>query len=125
VAELPVADDDPAWSEIAQGRLEALRKLKLATNIATYVRVDLAQCSSCQQCDHMLASGITMVVDKEGNVSPVETPIVEYLAVTRQQSDEISEFAKEMQEAIDLMAEEEDNSDETGQEEDASGTGQP
>ena len=117
VAELPVAADDPAWSEIAQGRLETLRKLKLATDIPTYVRVDLAQCSSCEQCDHMLASGITMVVDNEGNLSPVETPIVEYLAVTRKQSDEINEFAKEMQEAMEMIAQEEDNFDDADPEE--------
>ena len=58
-----------------------------------------------------------MVVDNEGNLSPVETPIVEYLAVTRKQSDEINEFAKEMQEAMEMIAQEEDNFDDADPEE--------
>ena len=103
VAELPVSADDPAWDSIRDGHLEALRTLKLDPVEGQFVRIDLAACGDCDASDYMLASAVSVTIDKDGDVTTQETPIVEYLHVSREKSNEIREFAAEMNEAVEIM----------------------
>lgn len=103
IAELPVAPDDPAWDTIRDGNLEALRSLKLDPVEGRFVRIDLASCAECDASDYMLASAVVVTIDNDGDVSTVETPIVEFLHVTRQKSNDVREFAAEMNEAVEIL----------------------
>lgn len=103
IAELPVDADDPAWAEVRDGRFEGLRHLKLQPAEDRLVRIDLATCPECDAGDHVLISGVVYGIDKEGNVTATETPIIEYLHVSREKTNELREFAAEMNEAVELM----------------------
>ncbi|QDS90974.1 hypothetical protein EC9_51930 [Rosistilla ulvae] len=103
IAELPVDADDPAWAEVRDGRFEALRHLKINPAEDRHARIDLATCPECETGDHVLISGVVYAVDKEGNLTATETPIIEYLHMTREKTNELREFAAEMNEAVELM----------------------
>ncbi|WP_182865484.1 hypothetical protein [Stieleria mannarensis] len=115
LAVLPVSTTDPAWNQVRNGNFDALKKLQIAPDSdASYVELRLADCPTCDESDYLSAIGITLTVD-EGQLKKNETDIFRNLSVTRQQRDEIVEFAAAMAEAVQLMKEEEALNEQTGE----------
>ncbi|QDT10350.1 hypothetical protein [Planctomycetes bacterium K23_9] len=108
LAELPVSPDDPAWQKFAAGDLDAVKRLQVVQNVPQYVELQLAACGTCQESDYVSAVGITLVTDKEGEITKKEDDIVRHLHISRAQRDELQQFAVMMAEAVDAMDEETD-----------------
>ncbi len=105
MANMPVSGTDPAWDRIAQGDLTALRKLKLDSNPAHQVRLDLATCPQCTSQDYLSATAVDFV-SKGNETKTVERSVIKHGKLTREQTNEVRAFAHELQEAFDAMAEE-------------------
>ncbi|KAA5542750.1 hypothetical protein FYK55_14615 [Roseiconus nitratireducens] len=112
LAVLPVATNDPAWDQVRNGNVDALKKLQIVPNQqGSYVELRLADCPTCDENDYLSAIGIVLTMD-DGQLKKNETPIFRHLSISRDQRDEIVAFAAAMAEAIEEMNEADEIEDE-------------
>jgi len=106
VARLPVAADDPQWSRIAGGNVDAFKRLRLnvqhgeSSSTAQYVQIDLTGCPSCTQSDFVSAIAITTGLNAKGELETTAKPIFQHLRISRDQRNKIEAFAEAMQQAL-------------------------
>lgn len=103
LANLPVSTTDPAWAKVRGGDISALRKLQISdAGDDTYVELRLAECPSCDENDYLSALGIRLIME-DGQLKKKETDIFRHLSITREQRNEIVEFAEAMAAAVEEM----------------------
>lgn len=106
LADLPVLPSDPAWQQVASGQIAAIRKLQLAQDTPQYVELQLASCPSCTISNFLSAVGVTMALNKAGEIQKQEADIFRGMQISNEQKDEILDFAGELAEAVQIMNEE-------------------
>ncbi len=103
LAKLPVSTTDPVWARVRGGDISALRKLQISdAGDDTYVELRLAECPSCDENDYLSAIGIQLSME-DGQLKKKETEIFRHLSITREQRNEIVEFAAAMAAAVEEM----------------------
>ncbi len=103
LANLPVSTTDPTWAKVRGGDVSALRKLQISeAGDDTFVELRLAECPSCDENDYLSAIGIQLSLE-DGQLKKKETDIFRHLSISREQRNEIVEFAEAMAAAVAEM----------------------
>ena len=97
--QLPVSPSDPAWQQVSEGWLDAIRKLKMKEDASETVSLSLSSCPQCDRSHYLSASGFGWETTAAGEVAFKEVKILRHMAVTPQQIGELKELGELLDEA--------------------------
>lgn len=77
VAKLNSTGEEPAWQQVLSGDLPSLAEFPPAEPSAQqFVRLDVARCPRCEQSRFLTVHRVEITVDKKGNETTKEKPVV-------------------------------------------------
>jgi hypothetical protein len=86
VAKLTATGQEPAWQQVLSGDLPSLAEFPPAEQSAKqFVRLDVARCPRCEQSRFLTVHQVQITVDKKGNETTKETPLVVNAVLTPSQ----------------------------------------
>jgi len=99
VANLPVSAADPAWERVKELGPEAIRKLQLSNDVHERVVLSVHRCPDCERSTYLNAAGGGWHSDENGETSYQETTVLQGMAVTPRQVEELRALSTELEEA--------------------------
>jgi hypothetical protein len=94
---------EPEWDRVRLGEFHALMQVPLlSTSLSEYIRMDMNACPKCQNSNFLCIQQVKTTVDKDGDESTKESPLIANMTLT---GDQLAQVRTLVEQAADAAAE--------------------
>jgi hypothetical protein len=103
VALYQATGQEPEWDQVRLGEFHALMKVPLlSASLSDYIRMDVNACPKCPNSNFLSIQQVKTTVDKDGDESTKETPLIANMTLTGEQLTQVRTLVEQ---AADAAAE--------------------